>query len=175
MRNYREHLRVPASYWGLGLITMTTFASFVWAGFDMLIGVAAYAVLVGLPGVALLILGEKTVRVSDGELRAGRAVLPLGRAGLVQALDEKQTAQLRGPLADPAAFMLVRPYLRRAVYVEVTGDFPVVRQRSRRGKPGSGDQPRCPYLLIGSRHPEALAAAIETTRPQSRAGDPSVA
>jgi hypothetical protein len=140
MRNYREHLRVPASYWVLGFITMATFASIVWAGFSLLIGVVCYVVLVGLPGVALLIAGEKTISVADGELRAGRVVLPLGRAGQVQALDEKQTAQLRGPLADPAAYLLVRP-----------------------------------YLLIGSRHPEELAAAIDTRRPQPRAGDPSVA
>jgi hypothetical protein len=178
MRSYREHLRVPASYWVLGFITMATFASIVWAGFSLIIGVLAYVVLVGGPALALLIAGEKTISVSGGELRAGRAVLPLGMAGQVQALDEKQTAALRGPLADPAAFMLVRPYLRRAVYVEVTGGLPghpVVRRRRQRGTSASGEQPRCPYLLLGSRHPEELAAAIDTTRPQSRASDPSVA
>ena len=174
MRSYREHLRVPASYWVLGFITMANFASLVWAGFSMLTGVVSYVVLVGLPGVALLIAGEKTISVADGELRAGRAVLPLGRAGQVQALDEKQTAQLRGPLADPAAYLLVRPYLRRAVYVEVAGDYPVLKP-GRRGRSDSAGQPGCPYLLIGSRHPEELAAAIDTRRPQPRAGDPSVA
>jgi DUF3093 family protein len=156
MRNYREHLRVPASYWVLGFITMATFASIVWAGFSVLIGVLAYLVVVGGPGLGLLIWGHTAITVADGELRAGRAVLPLGRIGQVQVLDEKQTIQLRGPMADPQAFMLIRPYLRRAVYLEVTGE--------------SG-----PYWLIGSRHPEELAAAIDTTRPQSRAADPSVA
>jgi hypothetical protein len=162
MRNYRERLRVPASYWVLGFITMATFASIVWAGFSLLVGVIAYLVLVGLPAVAMLIWGHVAITVAGGELQAGRAVLPLAQAGQVQALDEKQTAQLRGPLADPAAVLLIRPYLRRAVYVEVTGGSP-------------GGKPDCPYWLIGTRHPEELAAAIDTKRPQSRAVGPSVA
>jgi hypothetical protein len=163
MRSYREHLRVPASYWVLGFITMVTFASFVWAGFSYLVAVAAYAVLVLLPGVALLAWGNATIVVADGNLRAGRAVLALDRAGQVQALDAGATAKLRGPLADPAAFMLVRPYLKRAVYVEVAG-------------PAGGDAPPAPpYWLVGTRDPEALATAIETARPQARAAGSAVA
>jgi hypothetical protein len=158
MRNYREHLRAPASWWVLGFITMITFASFVWAGFSLVVALVSYVVLVGGPALALLIWGHATIEVSDGELKAGKATLPLAQAGQVQALDQEQTRQMRGPLADPAAFMMVRPYLRRAVFVEVTGDHP-----------------RGPYWLIGTRHPGELAAAIERSRPQARAGDPSVA
>ena len=84
--------------------------------------------------------------------------MPLAQAGHVQALDEAQTRQLRGPLADPAARMMLRPYLRQAVFVEVTGD-----------------QPARPYWLIGTRHPAELAAAIDRSRPQARTGDTSVA
>lgn len=163
MRSYREHLRVPASYWVLGFITMVTFASFVWAGFSLLIAVAAYVVLVILPGVALLVWGNATIMVTQGVLRAGRAVLPLDRAGQVQALDNEATAKLRGPLADPASFMLIRPYLKRAVYIEVTA-------------PATGDAAGGPpYWLVGTRDPEGLVAAIETSRPQARAADPTVA
>ena len=60
------------------------------------------------------------------------------------ALDEKQAAQLRGPRADPAAHLLLRPYLKRAVYVGLAD-------------PGEG----VPYWLVATRHPEELAAAIE--------------
>jgi hypothetical protein len=163
MRSYREHLRVPASYWVLGFITMATFASFAWAGFSYLIAVAAYLVLVAAPGVALWIWGNATIMVADGELRAGRDILPLARSGHVQVLDAAQTAKLRGPLADPASLMLIRPYLSRAVYIEVAG-------------PAAGETRAHPYWLVGSRDPEALAAAIVTARAQgARAGDPSVA
>lgn len=66
----------------------------------------------------------------------------------VAALDDAQARALRGPRADPAAFLLIRPYLKRAVYVEVLGQF------STR-----------PYWLIGTRRPAELAAAIESSRP----------
>ena len=163
MRSYRERLRVPASYWALGFITMVTFASFAWAGFNYLVAVGAYLVLVVAPGVALWIWGNATIMVADGELRAGRAALPLARAGHVQVLDVAQTAKLRGPLADPAALMLIRPYLSRAVYIEVA-------------HPAPGEDGSHPYWLVGSRNPEALAAAVVTARAQAaRTGDPSVA
>ena len=163
MRSYRERLRVPASYWVLGFITMATFASFAWAGFSYLVAVATYLVLVVAPGVALWIWGNATIMVTDGELRAGRATLPLAQSGHVQVLDTAQTGKLRGPLADPASLMLIRPYLSRAVYIEVAG-------------PAAGESPAHPYWLVGSRDPEALAAAIVTARAQAaRAGDPSVA
>ena len=163
MRSYRERLRVPASYWLLGFITMVTFASFAWAGFNYLVAVGAYLVLVVAPGVALWIWGNATIVVTDGELRAGRDVLPLAHSGHVQVLDAAQTAKLRGPLADPAALMLIRPYLSRAVYIEIAGA-------------AAGESPAHPYWLVGSRDPEALAAAIVSARAQAaRAGDPSVA
>ncbi len=59
----------------------------MWAGFSLRDRVAAYLVLVVVPGVALWIWGNATIMVADGELRAGRAALPLARAGQVQALD----------------------------------------------------------------------------------------
>jgi Protein of unknown function (DUF3093) len=72
--------------------------------------------------------------------------------GEVDALDEARTRALRGPSADPHAFMMVRPYLKLAVYIEITGEH----------------QER-PYWLIGTRRPAELAAAIERSRPQARA------
>lgn len=157
MRNYRERLRAPASWWVLGFITMITFASFCWAGFSPAIGITAYVVLVGGPALALLLWGRSSVEVSDGILRTGTARLPLSQAGRVQALDEEQTRQLRGPQADPAAMLRVRAYLRRAVFIEITGEDPAV-----------------PYWLVGTRHPEELAGAIERSRPLAHAGDAPV-
>ncbi len=158
MRNYREHLGVPILWWVLGLTTAATFAVISWAGFNLLVGVILFVVLVLAPAAGLAIWGRSTIEVSSGELRAGRATLPLALAGTVQALDQKQTEQMRGPMADPAAFMWVRPYLRLAVYIEIAGE----------------DAER-PYWLIGTRHPAELAQAIDRSRPQFRAGDTSMA
>jgi hypothetical protein len=149
---------VPASWWVLGFITMVTFASFVWAGFSLVVALISYLVLLGGPAVALVLWGRSAIVVTDGELKAGPATLPLAQAGQVQALDEAQTRQMRGPLADPASYMLLRPYLKYAVYIQVLGDSPAR-----------------PYWLIGTRHPDELALAIDGSRPQARTGNSSVA
>ena len=61
--------------------------------------------------------GSATIEVTAGVLRAGRDTLPLSEAGEIVPLDEKQAALLRGPRADPAAHLFLRPYVKRAVYV----------------------------------------------------------
>jgi hypothetical protein len=157
MRSYTEHLRAPAAWWLLGLSTMFIFASFVWAGFSALVAIGSYLVFCGGTAMVLLIWSSASVEVSGGELRAGKATLPLALAGEVVALDEAQTRVIRGPRADPAAFIMTRPYLKLAVYVEVTGEHT--------GRP---------YWLIGTRRPAELAAAINRSRPQARAGGTQV-
>jgi Protein of unknown function (DUF3093) len=148
MRSYREQLRVPASWWLLGLLCVAMFGTTLWAGFSLLVAVAVYAVLGAGCAAALLLWGSATIEVTSGRLRAGSASMSLSLAGEVAALDEAQARELRGPRADPAAFLLIRPYLKQAVYVEVTGQFPAR-----------------PYWLIGTRRPAELAAAIESSRP----------
>jgi hypothetical protein len=54
---------------------------------------------------------------------------------------------LRGPRADPAARLMLRPYLKRAVYIGLADR-------------GSG----VPYWLVATRHPAELATAIERSR-----------
>jgi hypothetical protein len=154
MRVYHERLRVPLSWWLLGLATAVLLATEVVAGWAWPLVVAIYVVLVGGLAAMLLNWGRLSVAVGAAELRAGRARLPLADAGEVIALDEAQTRSLRGPRGDPAAFMLIRPYLRRAVYVEVTNP-----------------EANIPYWLICTRHPAELAAAINASRPAARADD----
>jgi hypothetical protein len=157
MRSYSERLRAPAGFWILGEFSAVIFASTAWAGFSLLVAIASYVVFCGGCAALLLSWGRARIEVYDGELRAGSLTLPLAMAGEVAALDEAQTRALRGPRADPAAFMLIRPYLRLAVYIEITGEH----------------QER-PYWLLGTRRPAELAAAIERSRPQARTGGTAV-
>jgi hypothetical protein len=157
MRSYSERLRAPAGFWILGEFSAVIFASTAWAGFSLLVAIASYVVFCGGCAALLLSWGRARIEVYDGELRAGSLTLPLAMAGEVAALDEAQTRALRGPRADPAAFMLIRPYLRLAVYIEITGEH----------------QER-PYWLLGTRRPAQLAAAIERSRPQARTGGTAV-
>lgn len=148
MRDYRERLRAPASWWLLALLFVAIFGTLLWAGFSLLVAAAVYLVLGAGCGAALLAWGNATIEVTTGELRAGSASMSLSQAGEVAALNAAQARALRGPRADPAAFLLIRPYLKLAVYVEVTGQFAAR-----------------PYWLIGTRRPAELAAAIERSRP----------
>jgi len=97
--------------------------------------------------------------------------------GEVTALDRAQTRAIIGPRADPAAFILIRPYLREAVYVEVTGPASGTvrrgRLRWRRWRPHikvTEHVLSAPYWLVATRHPAELAAAINSARPAARAG-----
>ena len=153
MRVYHERLRVPVSWWVLGMTSVLMLGAGFLAGFDWEPALAVYGILTVSLAAFLVGWGLLRTEVADGELRVGRDRLPLAVAGEVTALDEEQTRALRGPRADPSAYLMARPYLPRSVYVAVND--PAVRG---------------PYWLIGTRRPEELAAAIEAARPAARAG-----
>ncbi|HUZ36597.1 MAG TPA: DUF3093 domain-containing protein [Streptosporangiaceae bacterium] len=157
MRVYHERLRVPLSWWLLGMAVIVLLGAEVGAGWGWRVTAVVYAVLVGFYVAMLVSWGRASVEVTSDELRVGGARLPLAAVGEVSALDQAQTRAIRGPRADPAAFLLVRPYLRQSVYVEVTD-------------PAIG----VPYWLLGSRRPADLASAISRSRPAARAGDSAV-
>jgi len=111
-------------------------------------------IMVGLAaGCAAILISWSLARVEIGgeTLRAGSAVLPLTAISEVITLDEKQTTQMRGPRADPAARLYSRPYLKASVYLAVDPEF----------------DPAVPYWLIGTRHPAELADVIERCRAQA--------
>ncbi len=169
MRVYHERLRVPFSWWLLGLVTMLLLATEVVAGYAWPIAVAIYVVLVGLVAALLWSWSRPTVLVTGEELRAGPACLPLAAVGEVSALDEAQTRSLRGPRGDPAAFLLLRPYLRQAVYIEVATPGTQTRAHRRlRGFRLRAEMTRpatdSPYWLVCTRHPARLVAAINGAR-----------
>ena len=178
MRVYHERLYVPVLWWLVGLAVIVILATEVVPGWPLPVEAAIYVVLIGGFVAMLLNWGRATLDVDAGELRAGPARLPLAVVGEVTALDEAQTRSLRGPRGDPGAFLLIRPYLREAVYVEVARPGSEVR-RVRRRLRVRGFRPRIerirpvaesPYWLVGTRHPAELAAAIDGARAAARAG-----
>jgi hypothetical protein len=101
-------------------------------------------------GVLLLLMvvlfwayGSPRVEVADGWLRAGRARISGEFLGDAKALDPEATRRVAGRDADARAYLLLRPYLKRAVQVSV---------RDTRDP--------APYWLVSTRHPEHLVAAI---------------
>jgi hypothetical protein len=158
MHLYRERLAAPPMWWVGGMIAMVPFGALVWTGENLAITLGIFAALIAVTAAFLINWGRVTIEVSPGELRAANATLPLATAGEVRALDEAQARALRGPRADPRAHLLIRAYLRYAVYIEVTGPDPAV-----------------PYWLIMTRHPAELAAAIERSRPVVSPGGKTMA
>jgi hypothetical protein len=143
MGSYRERLLVPVSYWLLAVPSIAFLGAEAWFVAGGIAPPLTLAVLSLIAAIFLINWGSATIEVTGGVLRAGRDTLPLAEAGEVVALDEEQAALLRGPRADPAAHLFLRPYVKRAVYVGLAD-------------PADG----VPYWLISTRHPDRLTAAI---------------
>jgi Protein of unknown function (DUF3093) len=148
MGSYRERLLVPVSYWLLAVPVVVTLGAEAYFFVDGFVPPLVIGVLFAIVAAFLLHWSSATIEVTGGVLRAAQDTLALSDAGEVIALDEKQAMALRGPRADPAARMLLRPYLKRAVCIRLADADEGV-----------------PYWLVATRHPEKLAAAIESARP----------
>ena len=147
MRSYREQLYVPVSYWLLSVPVIVLLGAEVFVGFSTLVAGLVYAVFVVVVGGFLFSWGAARIEVTGTVLKAGGDILSLSQVSEVLSLDDKQAAVLRGPRADPAARLLLRPYLKQAVCLTLVD-------------PSSG----VPYWLLATRRPDELAAAISRNR-----------
>lgn len=144
---YRERLFVPLRWWVQGVM----FTATLWLALVVAVPGAwawsATAAILALMALAFLAYGSATIVVVQddrgGHLRAGRARIEAAYLGAVEALDAEATRRLAGVDADARAYLLLRPYLKRAVRVRI-------------------DDPAdpAPYWLLATRHPETLAAAL---------------
>lgn len=139
----RERLTAPLSWW-LGALAFGAawgWVALVLSGWGAGIAVGAAVALV----TAALVwrYGDVVVEAGPDGLRAGRATLPTRHVGAVQALDAAETRAVLGPQADVRAWLLVRPYVRTAVRVEL-------------------DDPAdpTPYWVVSTRRPDLVAAAL---------------
>lgn len=144
---FDERLRVPVRWWALA----TAFLFSVLVAF--LVATPAWVALLStgvLVAVVVLVLagwGSARVAVDHDRFVAGRAQIPVRLLGPPVALDREGTRRLAGVDADARAYLLLRPYLERAVRVPLCDP----------------DDPT-PYWLVATRRPDALAAAVERCR-----------
>jgi hypothetical protein len=143
--SYGERLGVPLRWWVQGVMLLATF----WLAFVVAIPGALPWLLSGVLALLLVLwlvgYGAVRVSVSDQVFRAGRGHISLEHLGAAEALDPESTRRAMGVGADARAFLVMRPYLKRAVRVPVTDPADPT-----------------PYWLVGSRHPDRLAAALNT-------------
>jgi hypothetical protein len=141
---YDERLGVPLRWWVQGVMLVAT----LWLALVVALPALAAWLCTGIALAALTALllsyGSARVSVVDGWFRAGRARIEARHLGAVETLDAEATRRVAGPQADARAFLLLRPYLKRAVRVEITDP----------------NDP-APYWLVCTRHPEELAKAIQ--------------
>jgi hypothetical protein len=154
MGSYRERLLVPVSYWLLAVPVVVLLGAEAYFLVDGVIPIIVIGLLAVIVATFLVHWSAATIEVTGSVLRADRETLALSNAAEVVALDERQSAALRGPRADPTAHILLRPYLKRAVYIGLAD-------------PDAG----VPYWLVATRRPEELAAAIESARRDHQPGD----
>jgi Protein of unknown function (DUF3093) len=140
---YAERLGVPLRWWVQGTMLVATLWLAVAVAMPPLGAWIVTMVALALMTFLFTTYGGARVVVADGTLRAGRAHIAAEHLGTAVALDAEQTRRVAGVEADARAFLLIRPYLKRAVKVEITDPADPA-----------------PYWLIGTRHPEELARAL---------------
>jgi hypothetical protein len=151
--DYDERLGVPLRWWVQGtmlvaslwlavIVSLPATAAWVVTGI-------ALAVLVGV----LVSVGSARLTVRDGTFRAGRATISGAHLGTATPLDPESTRRASGVEADARAFLLLRPYLKRSVKVEITDPADPT-----------------PYWLVSTRHPDRLARALTALNESSPAG-----
>ena len=145
---YDERLGVPLRWWALATMFLASMLLAFLVATPLWIALAGTAVLVILVLALFLGYGAARISVHDGVLTAGRARISLVHVGEVVPLDADDTRRLAGRDADARAYLLLRPYLRRAVRIGI-------------------DDPAdpTPYWLVSTRRPERLAAALRRGEP----------
>jgi hypothetical protein len=140
---YAERLGVPLRWWVQGTMLVATLWLAVVVAVPTLGAWIVTAVALAVLTLGLWSYGSVRVSVRDGVFRAGRAHIDAAHLGRASALDAEETRRTAGAEADARAYLVMRPYLKRAVKVEITDPADPT-----------------PYWLVSTRHPEELARAL---------------
>lgn len=140
---YLERLHVPLRWW----VQATMFLATVWLAFIVAtpgwVAWTATGVLVALTYGVFASWGSARIEVRDGVFTAGEAHIETHFVGVPEPLDAERTRAVAGVEADARAFLVLRPYLKRAVKVPILDPADPT-----------------PYWLVSTRRPAQLAAAL---------------
>lgn len=150
---YDERLSVPLRWWVQGTMLVATLWLAMIVALPASVAWTLTAIAMAALSLGLLAYGAARVTVDGGFLRAGRARIAGFHLGSSSALDAEATRRVSGAEADARAFLLLRPYLKRAVQVEIIDPADPA-----------------PYWLISTRHPDQLARALAELTESTAAG-----
>jgi hypothetical protein len=142
--SYDERLTAPLWVWAAVLSVAGVSAAALHGGATGWRAVVPYVVLLPVAVAGLLWVSRGRVRVADGVLHVPGARIPLDHLGGVTPLTREGTRRVRGPLAEPKAFVATRGWLSQSVRVQV-----------------EDPEDDTPYWLVGTRRPQDLAAALQ--------------
>ncbi|NPD06329.1 DUF3093 domain-containing protein [Nocardioides sp. zg-1308] len=145
--DYAERLTVPLRWWAQGTMLVASLWLAVLAATPE---VVAWSVTAGALAVMVALFvsyGSARVAVDRQAFRAGRAQVPLEHVGAVTPLGADDVRRLAGVEADARAYLLLRPYLKRGVRVDIADPADPT-----------------PYWLVSCRRPDALVSALEAAR-----------
>ena len=147
MTTYEERLAAPPVWWLAGLGVAVLLAAGIHSGGTGARAVVPYVVLPAVAAAWLASASRGRITVVDRVLHVPGARIPVDALGGVTPLDPEATRQVRGPLAEPLAFVTTRPWLPAAVRLQV-----------------EDPEDDTPYWLVGTRRPQELAAALVAAR-----------
>lgn len=147
--DYAERLTVPLRWWAQGMMLVVS----LWLA--VLVATPDYEYLawlvaslgVGLMAALFVTYGGALVSVDRETFRAGKAHIALQHLGAATALDADGVRRQAGVDADARAYLLLRPYLKRGVRVEITDPADPA-----------------PYWLVSCRRPDLVVSALEVAR-----------
>ncbi len=145
---YRERLW-PSPWLFVSTALVIPASLLVFLPINLLVGIGVAAVLY-LGCVGLLILAAPVIEITDSELIAGRARVPLSVVGAVTAFSGEEARLERGPRLDARAWLLIRGWVD-----------PVLRVKLE-----DVNDPT-PYWLVSTRRPADVIAAIDRLRPHT--------
>ncbi|GAA1930080.1 DUF3093 domain-containing protein [Nocardioides hwasunensis] len=151
--DYAERLTVPLRWWAQGTMLVAS----LWLALVVAVpGIFAWSTTVVALGLMVALFtsyGRARVAVDGSTFRAGRAHISLTHVGEVTPLDAEGVRRQAGVDADARAYLLLRPYVKRGVRVDITDPADPA-----------------PYWLVSCRRPDALVSALEAGRTGSTAG-----
>lgn len=151
--DYAERLTVPLRWWVQGTMFVASLWLAVLAATPEVVAWSVTALAMGVLVAMFVGYGRPRVSVDGTTFRAGRAHIPLELVGPATALEADDVRRQAGVDADARAYLLLRPYLKRGVRVDIADPADPT-----------------PYWLVSSRRPAALVSALEAGRTRATAG-----
>ena len=147
--DYAERLTVPLRWWAQGTMLVASLWLAVIVAVPDQTYIAWLATAFAVAAMVSLFIGYGSARISvtGAHLQAGRANIALLLVGNVPALSAVVVRRLAGVDADARAHLLLRPYLKRGLRVDINDPADPT-----------------PYWLLSCRRPDRMVKAIEAAR-----------